>query len=133
MKHDNPGNFIGHRTKAASPTCDNFFGARSAVVSCTKTKINPVTTRGAPSLPRLGYKIKFSSLLVGKMKFLSVESINPLHNIFTLVLLLRENLYLVPCLFCGGIDFSGQMRILEIITLLLHSCGYNNCQVPVPL
>ena len=52
---------------------------------CEKTKIQPVTTHWAPSLLRPGTKIKLSSSFTVKMEFPFIESINPLHNIFTLV------------------------------------------------
>lgn len=125
MKGDNPEKFIG-------PTL--LLGALIwGYLSCEKTKIHPVTTRWVPSLLRPGYKIKLSSLFIVNMEFPFIESLNPLHTIFMLVFLLQVNLYLVPSVFRCGIDFLGQMRILEIITPLLHSRGSNNCQVPVPL
>lgn len=86
---------------------DNFLGG--LIWDCVlygKTKIDPVTTHWAPLRP--GYKVKFSSLLVVKMKFPFIESINPLHNIFTLVFLLCVNL--IWCLVSSVVGLTSQGR-----------------------
>lgn len=54
--------------------------------------------------------------LISLTTFLCIAGTDPLRETFHAwsVVLLGINLYLVPSLFCGGIGFLGQMRILKV-------------------
>lgn len=74
--------------------------------------------------------------LISLTTFLCIAGTDPLRETFHAwsVVLLGINLFLVPSLFCGGIGFLGQMRILKVTRHpppLFQSGGFHHCRAMI--